>query len=105
MTPDDIARARKRLSLTAAGLGRALELEGRDPGLTVRRWETGMTPISGPARVAIRLMLEAQARQTLQDAVSEAQAIIGPTPAQTGPQPPESSPAPVDPPARSRRRG
>jgi hypothetical protein len=78
MTPANIIEARKRLGMTAAALGRALELEGRDPGLTVRRWETGANQIPGPARVAIRLMLEARARQSAQEAIAEAQAILAP---------------------------
>lgn len=38
-------------------LGRALRLQGRDPGESVRDWERGKTPISGPVSVAIEAML------------------------------------------------
>ena len=78
MTPEDLKAARLALGFnTAAKLGRALELEGEDPGRTVRLWEAGR-PIPGPARVAIRLMLASLARQNLQEAVSEARAILTP---------------------------
>jgi DNA-binding transcriptional regulator YiaG len=90
MTPTDITEARKRLGMTAAALGRALELEGRDPGRTVRTWETGSHQIPGPARVAIRLMLEARAQKTLQDAVQQAQALITPAAPPIAPSAPES---------------
>jgi hypothetical protein len=42
--------------LRAAELGRLLRLKGRDPGYTVLAWEGG-EPISGPASVAIEMML------------------------------------------------
>lgn len=58
MTPDEIRAARKRLSLSANGLAEALRL-GKGGGRTVRRWEAGDCPISGPAQVAIELMLKA----------------------------------------------
>jgi hypothetical protein len=60
MTGAELTTARERLGLTAAALGRALELEGRDPGQTVRRYETEARAIPGPVRVAVRLMLAAQ---------------------------------------------
>jgi hypothetical protein len=43
--------------LHAAELARALRLAGRDPGLTILRWERGVTTVSGPASVAIDMML------------------------------------------------
>lgn len=57
MTPADLTAAREALGLTAAALGRALELEGRDPGQQVKRWETGKAAIPGPVRVAMRYLL------------------------------------------------
>ena len=57
MTGAELLKARKRLKLSAAELGRLLELEGRDPGLAVRRWETDAHPIPGPVRVALRYLL------------------------------------------------
>ena len=57
MTPEDVKTARKTLGLSARGLAEALNL-GTHGGRTVRRWESGETPISGPAQVAIKLMLE-----------------------------------------------
>lgn len=57
MTPDEVKAARKTLGLSAKGLAEELRL-GKDGGRTVRRWEAGTTPISGPASVAIELMLQ-----------------------------------------------
>jgi hypothetical protein len=65
MTGPELEAARHKLRLTAAQLGRALELTGRDPGRDVRRWETGAFPqVPGPVRVAVRYMLaEAEAKR------------------------------------------
>lgn len=43
--------------LHASELGRALRLSGRDPGASVRDYERGRTPISGPISVAVQMML------------------------------------------------
>jgi hypothetical protein len=59
MTPDEIRQARKALGLSTNGLAEALRL-GKGGGRTVRRWEAGETPISGPASVAVQLLLERQ---------------------------------------------
>lgn len=59
MTPDDLKTARQRLGLTQKGLAEALRL-GSNGGRTVRRWEAGDMPITGPATVAIELMLKAK---------------------------------------------
>ena len=56
MTPFEIKAARNTLGLSANGLAEALRL-GKGGGRTVRRWEAGDTPISGPASVAIEMML------------------------------------------------
>jgi len=56
MTPAEVCAARKALGLSQTGLAKALRL-GPNGGRTVRRWESGETPISGPAQVAIQLML------------------------------------------------
>lgn len=58
MTGADVEAARARLGMSAAELGRHLELEGRDPGRTVRRWETGHTPVPGPVRLCLAYMLK-----------------------------------------------
>lgn len=92
MTPAEVTAARKALGFTtAAALGRALKLEGRDPGRTVKRWETG-GPIPGIATVAIELMLR--------NAALEAQ-LRPPAPylAPVASEPPEAAPL------RQRRRG
>jgi DNA-binding transcriptional regulator YiaG len=57
LTPDEIKAARQRLGLSANGLAEALRL-GKGGGRTVRRWEAGDVAITGPASVAIELMLE-----------------------------------------------
>lgn len=57
MTPAEIRSARQSLGLSTNGLAEALRL-GKGGGRTVRRWESGETPISGPAQVAIELLLE-----------------------------------------------
>ena len=58
MTPAEIKAARQRLGLTQRGLADALRLAGSDRTRTVRSWEQGTRPISGPATVAIELLLE-----------------------------------------------
>jgi DNA (cytosine-5)-methyltransferase 1 len=57
MTPADLKSARKSLGLTQTQMADALGL-GPNGRRTVRRWESGETPISGPAQVAISLMLK-----------------------------------------------
>lgn len=58
MTPAEVKDARKRLGLTQQGLADALGLTGEYAADTVRSWEKGRRPITGPAQVAIRLMME-----------------------------------------------
>ena len=104
MTPDELKAARARLGLKAAELGRRLELEGRDPGQQVLRWEKQAAAIPGPAAVAVRYMLDEQARQRAQEAHDAAQAAAAPILA------PAPSFAPTPPGAgaeagRTRRRG
>jgi hypothetical protein len=64
VTGAEIRRARGAIG-HEAGLGRALmmvelgellKLTGRDPGASVRDWERGHTPVSGPASVAIEAL-------------------------------------------------
>lgn len=57
MTPDELRAARIRLGMTPAQLGKALRLKSKDPARTVRTWEAGTRPITGPVEVAIELML------------------------------------------------
>lgn len=66
MTPEQLRDARKTLGmmwglnrpLHMSEMGRALRLQGRDPGESVRNWERGHTPISGPVSVAVEAMLD-----------------------------------------------
>lgn len=57
MTPAEIKHARQRLGLSQAGLAERLRL-GPNGERTIRRWETGDIPVTGPASVAIELMLK-----------------------------------------------
>lgn len=58
MSPAELRIARKRLGLTQQGLAEALKLTGAYGKDTVRSWESGRRPISGPAKVAIELMVK-----------------------------------------------
>lgn len=55
MTPARLKQIRHDLGLSTQGLANALRM-APDSGRTVRRWESGGTPISGPASVAIEFM-------------------------------------------------
>ena len=52
MTPQQLTEARQKLGLSQTGLAQALEL-GKHGDRTVRRWEAGESPISGPVRLAM----------------------------------------------------
>ncbi len=55
--PDKFVKeARQTLGLSQSGLARALRL-GADGGRTVRRWESGEVPVSGPVQLAIEFLL------------------------------------------------
>jgi len=56
--PRQMKAARHALGLTVTQMADALELRGVNAPKTVREWETGKRVAGGPARVAIRLMLE-----------------------------------------------
>ena len=56
MTPAEFRAARKALGLSANGMAEALRL-GKGGGRTVRRWESGETPVTGPVSVAVELLL------------------------------------------------
>ena len=55
MTPAELTAAREALGLSAAELGRALQLAGRDPGRTVRFWGNRTRPRHRPRRRGYRL--------------------------------------------------
>lgn len=65
MTPDQLRDARATLGqmyglerpLNLTEMGRALRLRGRDIAQSVRNWERGHTPISGPLSIAVEAML------------------------------------------------
>lgn len=53
LTPDEIKAFRAAEGLTQEGLARKLRLGHKD---TVRGWERGRAPISGPAAIVIRMV-------------------------------------------------
>ena len=65
MTPTQLRDARATLGqmhglgrpLKMSEMGRLLRLRGRDPGESIRDWERGHTPISGPVEIAVEAML------------------------------------------------
>lgn len=57
MSPSELKSARKALGLTQQGLADALRLTGTYGKDTVRSWEAGRRPISGPASLAIECLL------------------------------------------------
>jgi len=98
MTPADLTAAREALGLTAAALGRALELEGRDPGQQVKRWEANKASIPGPVRVALRYMLAERASQEPRQTppgLSWLETPADPLPPVLTPQKPQDAPEPV----------
>lgn len=56
MTPLELKAAMKALGLSSRGMAEALRL-GPNGDVTVRKWTSGKNPVSGPASVAIELML------------------------------------------------
>lgn len=56
MSPRDVRSARETLGLSQRGLAEALRM-GANGERQVRRWESGETPISGPATVALNCLL------------------------------------------------
>lgn len=53
MTPAEVVNIRKQLGLTQSGLARVLRISDLR---TIRRWEAGEVPVSGPASVVLELM-------------------------------------------------
>jgi DNA-binding transcriptional regulator YiaG len=53
MTGEDVKLIRKALGLTQSQLAEWLRLQGQDAGQTVRSWEAGRRPVTGPAEVAM----------------------------------------------------
>jgi hypothetical protein len=90
MTGADLERARQALDMTAADLGRALRLGGRDPGRYVRSWETGAAPVPGPVAVALELMLRLKRRGRAWRPDPQAEPA---EPETSGSEPPEPFPA------------
>lgn len=54
MKPDEIKKIRLALGMTQRDLEQALGMTGPD-GRTVRRWENGTKPITGPAKRLLKL--------------------------------------------------
>lgn len=59
MPPDAIRTARRQLGLTQSELAAMLRLANPDTSgkRTIREWEKGTRPISGPASVALEALL------------------------------------------------
>ena len=58
MTPADLRAARLRLGMNQKQFAEALRLRGDNPDATVRSWEKGRRPITGPVQVVVEMMLE-----------------------------------------------
>lgn len=58
MTPKEIKQARRDLGFSIGDLACALLLSPASGNRTIRRWEAGDVPITGPAIIAIQAMLE-----------------------------------------------
>jgi hypothetical protein len=66
MTGNDLRDARKTLGemwglrrpLTMNEMGAVLRLTGKDPGATIRDYERGKNPISGPISLAVEMLLQ-----------------------------------------------
>ena len=58
MTPQQFKSARKTLGLTQKGMAELLRLSPKTGARTIRAWEAGDTPISGPASLALELHLK-----------------------------------------------
>lgn len=53
MTPAELKAIRKRYGLTIRGLADLLRIRDEK---TIRRWESGEVPVSGPASIVLELM-------------------------------------------------
>lgn len=53
MAPSEIISIRKRAGLTQSSLAALLRISDKR---TVRRWETGETPITGPASILLEML-------------------------------------------------
>jgi DNA (cytosine-5)-methyltransferase 1 len=60
--PAEIKEARRSLGLSQTGLAEALRL-GPNGERTVRRWESGDVPITGPASLALELLVRGSKRR------------------------------------------
>jgi DNA-binding transcriptional regulator YiaG len=58
MQPDEVKAARLQLGMTQQQLAHALGLTGDTAKDTVRQWESGRRPISGPAAQCLRYLLK-----------------------------------------------
>ena len=68
MTPDEMRELRTAMGLTQRQLADALELDGPYARHSVRAWENSKRPISGPVRVALRLLAKAHAKKAVKKA-------------------------------------
>jgi hypothetical protein len=108
VTGAELQSLRQWLGLSAAELGRLLQLEGRDQGRQVRRWETSAAPIPGPAVVALGYIAAERKEANRLDRAARRQesppeALAAAEPIQTAAAGLEA-PAPWKSPDRNRRR-
>ena len=57
MSPHEIKAIRQRFGLTQSGLAGILRISDIR---TIRRWETGDIPVSGPASIVLEMMAEGE---------------------------------------------
>lgn len=63
MPPAEMLAARHAFGLTQREMALMLGLDGENSKDTVRAWESGKNRVSGPAAIAVRLLLERKARE------------------------------------------
>lgn len=55
MTPDDVRRIRMKFGMSQRELAKAIRL-GDNGDRTIRRWEAGAIPVTGPASLALEYL-------------------------------------------------
>ena len=62
MSPEDIKRIRRSMSMSQRQLAHAIRL-GPNGDRTIRRWENGEIPITGPASLVLEYMEKERGRR------------------------------------------
>jgi len=71
MTPNRLKTLRETLGLTQTDVAILLGLSAVNGRRTVRRWEDGLIPITGPAAIVLQLMETGELPRRFFDAVPE----------------------------------